>query len=183
MANFTEYFSKYLETHDVPSSLDKMPLDENGKTFKQRFIERNYYKEIGSETEELFTMHLAIKCDECVEDYYWRIQLFSENYSKLMDRFVSVHNEIKDTNSGTDSSNDTAKHYLNPVDNQSDKLSDKDSVDRKVIYGKTIKKVEDLQHAVSWARSNPEIMKAALDLEDIYTKALASLDCLFMVVL
>lgn len=183
MPNFTIYFSDYLKDHEVPSVLDKMPEDSNGKSFKQRFIDRNYYKEIGSETEELFTMHLAIRCDECIEDYLWKIQLFNDNYQKLMNRYIDVHNEFDTQNDGEDKSNSEVKNYLNPLDDQSDVLDSKGKQDNSYEYGKHTHRTEDRQHAVSWARSNPEIMKASLELEDIYTKALESLDNLFMEIL
>lgn len=184
MANFTELFSEYLKTHEVPSVLDKLPPDESGKTFKERFIERNYYKEIGSETEELFEMHLQIRCDECVEDYSWRIKLFNDNLDKLMLRYIETHNEDTRTFSGIDTNSVEDKNYFNPADeNNSEMISDKSKSDGTISYGKTERYISDRQHAVSWARSNPEILKASLELEDVYTKALASLDDLFMVIL
>ena len=70
-ANFTEYFSDYLKKFPIPEILNKMPVDDNGISFAQRFKDRNYYKEIGSETEELFTMHLNIKCQEVVNKFLW----------------------------------------------------------------------------------------------------------------
>lgn len=183
MANFTIYFSQYLKNHEVPSSLDRLPADENGKSFKQRFIERNYFKEIGSETEELFSMHLAIRCDEVVEDYGWRIKIFSENIDKLMDRYIPTHNVTVIANEGSDTSEGNNEHYYNPLNAQSGTLSDNDKVGSTLTYGKTTTETIDRQHAVSWARSNPEIMKEIMALEDVYETALKSLDTLFMAVL
>ena len=74
-ANFTEYFSDYLKKFPIPEILNKMPVDDNGISFAQRFKDRNYYKEIGSETEELFTMHLNIKCQEVVNKFLWKITI------------------------------------------------------------------------------------------------------------
>lgn len=183
MANFTIYFSQYLKNHELPSALDKLPSDANGKTFKQRFIERNYYKEIGSETEELFEMHLAIRCDEVVEDFGWKIKLFNDNYENLMNRYIDVHNEKTEQNEGEDISENENHNYYNPLDTQSNTLSDTDKSKGNLKYGKKITTKEDYQHAVSWARSNPEIMKASLELQDIYSLALEFMDNLFMEIL
>lgn len=119
-ANFTELFSDYLKSYNLPSVLDVMPEDDSGIAFKQRFIDRNYYKELGSETEELFTMHLAIKCSECVNKYLWKINIIENERDKILDRLVNYQNEVNDTYSGNDEESNTGTDTVKNTDSGND---------------------------------------------------------------
>ena len=161
-ANFTELFSDYLKSYNLPSVLDAMPEDDSGIAFKQRFIDRNYYKELGSETEELFTMHLAIKCTECVNKYLWKINTIQNNRDKILDRLISYENVIEDKHTGTDietnsgedknetinsgSDETNGNDFYNPVIDTSDNIINKNNastnygkkVDNNITYGKKL---------------------------------------------
>ena len=178
-ANFTEYFSDYLKKFPIPEILNKMPVDDNGISFAQRFKDRNYYKEIGSETEELFTMHLNIKCQEVVNKFLWKITIFNEKKNKLYDRYVNLTEDYTDTFSGNDTVTD--KEYYNPQTDNSDNIINKN--DSKTDYGKieTIHRNKDT--VVTMFKSNPEIMNAIIEFNNVYENALEYLDVLFMGVL
>lgn len=188
--NFTEYFSQFLLDKDyinvvdgVPSVkegalsiLDAMPTDANGVSFKDRFIRRNYFKEIGSETEECFEMHLHNAMLEVVEDWKWRIETFENAYEHLLERYVATHSTYDTTNSGKDST--TSKEYYKPVNDNAETIVSKDTDE--LEHGKHVLVTVDEQKAIAWSKSVPEVLKASLALEDVYSKALESMDNIFM---
>lgn len=187
MPNFTEYFSQYLVKYSLPAILQEMPNDLLGVTFVDRFTNRNYTKEIGCETEELFAMMIDIKAHECVNKYSWKIELFKNNYNSLLDTYITTvksgSDSYTDTDNETQSNESNVYNYLNPLINssetleshskQTDSQTKADSLTHKRTYTESDGKILT-------AKSKPEIMESMLKVNDIYEEALAYMDCLFM---
>ena len=188
-AQYTESFSDFCQRHSADDAqlfgvLSAMPADLNQVTFETRFKQRNWHKEIGSETEELFIMQMAVKFDEVINRYKWKIEKFHTKISTMLDRYDSVNITDTDTNSGTDSSNLEAKQYLNPINGgNTGYLTDKRIDDNSFTHGKvvTMSRTKILQYAFN--DNNATLIKAINDLDSIYEEALEYLDRLFMVIL
>lgn len=126
------------------------------------FKSRNLFKDIGCETDEMFEHELKRKLVEVAVEYNKKLTMYLANFDKLFERVLTL--EYSSDN----------KYYLNPVlpvTGDGGKLQDQTKNDGKH------------QQAFGYFKSNPDIMKAILDIKDIYTQALKEFDILFMVVL
>lgn len=123
------------------------------------FKSRNLYKDIGCETDEMFEHELKRKLTEVAVEYNKKITMYLSNFDKLFERVLTL--EYSSDN----------KYYLNPVLDGGGKLQDQTKNDG------------THQQAYGYFKSNPDIMKAILDIKDIYSQALREFDILFMVVL
>lgn len=187
--NWTEYFSQFCTRHADEENalfgvLSNMPDDLNNVPFKTRFKQRNWHKEIGSETEELFMMQMAVKFDEVINRYAFKIQSYHNNIANIMKRYESVTVADSDVKTGTDSSNGKTNEFYNPVnDNSSSVLVGKDTSESSVTFGntKTMNRTRILQFAYN--TDNAALIKGVNDLDSVYEEALEYLDRLFMVVL
>lgn len=129
--------------------------------FKDMFIKKYLYREIGQETAQLFTHFLNNKLHEIIVEYVPKINIYKENFSKLMERVMPVKTYGSNT------------YYMNPMveDNNEIKIQDKDA------YENTTEKM------FTYFKSNPDILKQVLELENIYLTALNRFENLFMGVL
>lgn len=203
--NFTTYFSTWLK--DKSTEVDGETIYENVEkvkslfqlmpdipftkrtgeietmTFAERFMERNWYKEIGSETFELFEMQLTIKSREVASLFAEKIRSQLEHFSKLYDRFI----EVTDSNSHNDSgeSDGSSKGFYNPVTlefNESNSNIDNASKTNN-SYSNNSTDTFVRNKMYSFLKTNPQVMEEVNKVEMIYEKALSYLDTLFMVVL
>ncbi|MCD8200788.1 MAG: hypothetical protein LUD47_01770 [Clostridia bacterium] len=110
MPNFTIYLADYLSTHDLPDCLSLMPDDDSGCSFTDRFKMRNLYKEIGSETEEMFEYFLTMKSHEVVNRYKWKIENYIEHRDTLMTRMATLTESTEHDEAGNNSHEDSAVH-------------------------------------------------------------------------
>lgn len=200
--NFTTYFSTWLNDNAteidgvvvyphkvlVEKLFEKMPsytFNENNEvvTFADRFIKRNYYKEIGSETYELFEMHLANGSYEVATLFGDKIRTQLDNFNKLYERFIEV--EESDTYDETSSDKRELKDYYNPVVNtftESNANIDTASSDDNT-YTKEFTETRKRAKLYSFLKTNPQLMDEVNKVEIMYERALEYLDILFMVVL
>ena len=154
MSDYTERFVDYLSNNNLPDILGEMPADTAGTSFTDRFIARNCYKEIGSETEELFKIHLNIKSQEVYNLYCDKIKQYYIKFDELLSRKQRLNDEtelaagiiITDTrtpnlsvnetyNPDTTETNtrvpnitkeETRNDFINPISPQSDVSNSKD---------------------------------------------------------
>ncbi len=132
------------------------------------FTKRNLYKEIGSETEELFKHNLDVLIDEALALFNPQLKLLQDNYENLMKRTVTE--EI----SGSGSRGSTDKTYLNPANNDATKLSDKNTVEAENEYEET------RDRSFGLFKSNPEILQKANECFELVTNILKHLDKAFI---
>ncbi len=110
MPNFTIYLADYLSDHALPDCLALMPDDDSGCTFSDRFKMRNLYKEIGSETEEMFSYFLDMKAHEVVNKYKWKIENYISHRDTLMTRMATLTESTKHKENGNNEHRDRAVH-------------------------------------------------------------------------
>lgn len=162
-AQITKYYYQWLNNGGkVPMEIGYFPLFKFGLYefyMDEMFNERNYYKEIGAETDELFSHYFKVVVKEALVLYYDKITIQIENIDKLMDRVVQEN---------YDRSNEL---YLNPIDTNSPQL---DSYTHDHGYNEKV---------YGFFKSNPEIMKAINELEIMYMSALEYMDKVFLGVL
>lgn len=123
------------------------------------FKTRNLYKDIGCETDEMFEHELKRKVTEVAVEFNKRLNIYLSNFDKLFDRVLTL------------SYNSSNEYYLNPVLDGGGKLQDQ------------TKNSGEHDQAFGYFKSNPDIMKAILDIKEIYISVLKEFDILFMVVL
>lgn len=136
------------------------------------FITRYGLREIGAETEELFSEYLSIKLDEINIKYTNKINLYVDNFNNLMKRSVELERHANTTYGKQIQDED----YLNPITTNNAKLQNF----TKEINSGADKLDENYQQVYSYFKSNPEIMKQAMEIENIYYKALDEFNILFM---
>lgn len=138
------------------------------------FITRYGLREIGAETEELFSEYLSIKLDEINLRYSNKITMYIEQFNKLMDRTIELTREVN----GSFENNQKDENYVNPVTTNNAKLQDFVTGERNGTNTAT----ETYTQAYSWFKSNPELLKSALEIENIFYTALEDFNSLFMLV-
>lgn len=126
------------------------------------FKEDNLYREIGAETEHLFMHYLNRLTDNLLIKYVPKISIFIAKFNELFDRKVKL---VEGT---------TGTYFLNPMQqNNTENLIIQD-----------VSKYEgNKEQAYSYFKSNPQIMKEILELQDIYNNCLEEFSKLFMGVL
>lgn len=166
MAQYTERFSDYIANgkNTYRELFDKFPVFTLGNvniSLYDMFIQYNSFREIGSETEELFEHYLERTVKEALIIFVPKIQLFIDNFMKVLDRKLQLV-----------SSNDNI-YYLNPVTSQREnlKIQDKSTVD------------SVREQSYSYFRSNGQLMQEMIEIENVYEQALRYFDKLFMGVL
>ena len=92
---------------------------------------------------------------------------------------MNLTEDYTDTFSGNDTVTD--KEYYNPQTDNSDNIINKN--DSKTDYGKIETIHRDKDTVVTMFKSNPEIMNAIIEFNNVYENALEYLDVLFMGVL
>lgn len=208
---FTERFSEYLNRNgytdnsgtfvpSVPEDCRKLfehfpsiVIDETLTiNLYDMFIQDNAMKEIGAETEQMFTYYLRRTLDEALIIYVPKINIFIENYNKeLMSRKVKLVANTKNTYNltyQTDSTSTNANSdFLNPAIEDSLKIQAKtknEATDNETRgQTGTVENTGDREQAYSWFKSNPQILEEIMKIKHVYIEALRYFDKLFMYVL
>lgn len=172
MFQITVTLEDYLSRgYTLPSNIDKfIKLNITGEeiNIKDLFLKRNKYKDIGSEVEELFKHNLEVAIDEALVIFNPRLKLLQDNFSKLMERTVE-----EETNSET-TSNRNNEMYYNPINTNSSKLTSKDTIDASGNYHEVKTK------SFGFFKSNAEILKKAMEIDDVVSSILKYLDRCFI---
>lgn len=129
--------------------------------FVPLFKNRNFYKEIGSETEELFRHNLERLADEV----YTRNAIQINAYLAQADTFTQ--RSIDDTDTTTDFA------YLNPVDAPA-------VINNQAKLAGATKRTYDFKVWLGGNKSNAELVKEIADLYALYNDMLDSFDILFL---
>ena len=164
-ALYTMLFKDYLDRGGtIPPQIDNFkPFTLGGLNLnmKDLFIERNELKEIGAETEALFYHLMNDTINEALIKYNNKIEMYIDKFNILMERTVEENGSSKNAN------------YLNPINSNTN--------------GDNAPKINDLSTSeykatktFGYFKSNPEILKEVLMLEDIYNDALAFMDRCFL---
>ena len=169
---YTITYEEWCENHvdietEVQSRFDQLfpsfVIEDEQISMYSMFKSRNLFKDIGCETDEMFEHELKRKLVEVAVEYNKKLTMYLANFDKLFERVLTL--EYSSDN----------KYYLNPVLDFDGSLHGK-------IQDRTSNEGNH-QQAFGYFKSNPDIMKAILDIKDIYTQALREFDILFMVVL
>lgn len=208
---FTERFSEYLNRNGytdnsgtfVPSvPEDCRKLFEHFPSIKidetltinlyDMFIQDNAMKEIGAETEQMFTYYLRKTLDEALIIYVPKINIFIENYNKdLMSRKVKLVANTNNTYNLTYKTDSTTTNdnsdFLNPAIENSLKIQAKTkneaTDDETRRQTGTVENTGDREQAYSWFKSNPQLLEEIMKIKHVYIEALRYFDKLFMYVL
>ena len=129
--------------------------------FVPLFKNRNFYKQIGSETEEFFSHNLERLADEI----YTRNAIRINAYLAQADRFTQ--RSIDDTDTTTDYA------YLNPVDAPA-------VINNQAKLAGATKRTSDFKVWLGGNKSNAELVKEIADLYALYNDMLDSFDILFL---
>ena len=138
--------------YTLPQNIDKfieLEISDVKYNIKDMFTKLNLYKEIGSETQELFKHNLDILIDDALALYNPQLKLLKDNFDTLMARKVTEissgensqgieetnsknnteNKDIQETSSVTGGNNSSktneTDNYLNPANTDSTKLKDK----------------------------------------------------------
>lgn len=208
---FTERFSEYLNrngyTDNSGTFVPSVPEDcrklfehfpsiviDDTLTFNlyDMFIQDNAMKEIGAETEQMFTYYLRKTLDEALIIYVPKINLFIENYNNdLMSRKIKLVANTKNTYNlkyQTDSTSTNANSdFLNPAIEDNLKIQAKTETEEtgNETRGQTgtVENTGDREQAYSWFKSNPQLLDEIMKIKHVYIEALRYFDKLFMYVL
>lgn len=164
-ALYTEYLFEYLQRDTERENAIKLKFagfyqyttNEVSFNMYDLFVNAYKFREIGAETEELFTLMLYRKIDEIIIKYNEKIKIMSDNFSKLMDRIV------------TENGNNEHATYYNPTNVEN---SD-------ILQGKERNEFSQ-DRTFGYFKSNPEIMEKVAELESLYVKALKEFNSIFM---
>lgn len=126
------------------------------------FVEDNGIREIGAETEYLFERYLNRLVDNLLIKYVPKISMFIDNFNELFSRKIQLKDNGKNT------------YFLNPM---------QDNDEAKIVMQNVDKTEVTREQALLVFKSNPEILKQIMELEDIYNACLAEFSKLFMGVL
>lgn len=170
-ALYTETLAEFLERNESSSPqwqliiqrFNMIPEFNLGgsfdKSFYDLFVEKYDIREIGAETESLFTHFINETISEVVIKYRPKIFHLVNNFNNLFSRTVSL--DYHDDN----------KYYLNPVNTQADKLQNRTKYDG------------SKEQSFAFLTSNPKMMSEILAIKDIYYEALEEFEKCFMGVL
>ena len=155
-ALYTETFGDFLERNEsseiwqaIVTKFAKFPtfnLQLLNFSMYDLFKEKYDVREIGAETESLFVHFVNDKLNEVLVQYAPKINLYLENFSKLLDRKITLANNSTDTrvmdrtinttDTGdiTHDDNENKSTYLNPINavagTGSDRTATRDNVTR-----------------------------------------------------
>lgn len=166
-AEYTEVFADFLKNQPenyLEEIFVNYPAFKAGAVtidFVTLFKNRNLYKEIGSETEELFDHNLRRLAQELFVKNAVQINAFLSMADKFTQRSIDEEDTITDY------------QYFNPID--------KSSVDLKAatLAGAT-KRKSNFQVWIGGNKSNAELVKEIADIYSLYNNMLDSFDLLFM---
>lgn len=211
LARFTETFKELLENKhygqvdesqdltEVITLLNKFPdfeYDSVILSLKDLVIKKYYYREIGSETEELFLHRFSVKCDEVLLKFLPKVEMWLENFKDLFKFTV----ELKSKETGTFSNNGQNTYYLNPINASTGitktvvvdeehktttttfsggnlKVQDLDTNDTEGINSKET--TRDVLQSV-WGKTRANLLEQIMNLKDIYNDVVEEFNDLFM---
>ena len=165
--------------YKLPDNLNKfiiVNLNSNGENdsglifnIPEMFIKRNLLKDIGSETEEMFLHNLSILIDEALVKYNHKLKLLNDSYNKLLER------KIVENKSGTSNSNNENKNYYNPMnENDTSVIYNKNKYNKENSYNESVDK------SFGYWKTNAELVKIALEIENVVFNVLTHLDTAFI---
>lgn len=166
-AEYTEVFADFLKNHPnnyLEEIFVNFPAFKAGEVtidFVTLFKNRNLYKEIGSETEELFDHNLRRLAQELYVKNAVQINAFLAMADKFTQRSIDEEDIITDY------------QFLNPIDGNSVDLN------TAVLAGAT-KRKSNFQVWLGGNKSNAEMVKEIADIYSLYNDMLNSFDILFM---
>ena len=172
MNRITITLKEYLDGgYGLPSNIEKfyeLSIDNNIYNVREMFIKRNLYKEIGSETQELFMHNLSVLIDEALTEFNPRLKILNENFNDLMKR------TIEETTHSEASGNTNDKNYLNPANATAAKLTDKNERETSSEFDET------RQKSFGFVWSNGKLMAEALKIQNVFLQILSYLDKAFI---
>ena len=166
-ANYTEVFADFLKNQSdnyLEEIFVNFPAFKAGEVtidFVTLFKNRNLYKEIGSETEELFDHNLRRLAQELYVKNAVQINAFLAMADKFTQRSIDEEDIVTDY------------QFLNPIDGESVNLN------TAVLAGAT-KRKSNFQVWLGGNKSNAEMVKEIADIYSLYNDMLNSFDILFM---
>lgn len=166
-AEYTEVFADFLKNQSdnyLKEIFVNFPAFKAGEVtidFVTLFKNRNLYKEIGSETEELFDHNLRRLAQELYVKNAVQINAFLALADKFTQRSIDEEDIITDY------------QFLNPIDGESVALN------TAVLAGAT-KRKSNFQVWLGGNKSNAEMVKEIADIYSLYNDMLNSFDILFM---
>lgn len=205
-ALYTEIFSDFLERNEdsevwqaIVQKFAKFPaFNLQALNFDMYSLFRHKYdiREIGAETESLFTHFIEEKLNESLIEYAPKIDLYISNFAKLMDRKLTLTESHIDervldrTVADTEAGDETKSNYLNPIAQAVGTGSDKTITRENVLRDNSNNRDEDSTYTVTFNgtkeqayilfKSNPELLEKALEIKNIYLEALKSFEPCFM---
>ena len=166
-AEYTEVFADFLKNHsddyreEIFVNFPAFKAGEVTINFVKKKKNRNLYKEIGSETEELFDHNLRRLAQELYVKNAVQINAFLAMADKFTQRSIDEEDIITDY------------QFLNPIDGESVNLN------TAVLAGAT-KRKSNFQVWLGGNKSNAEMVKEIADIYSLYNDMLNSFDILFM---
>ena len=166
-AEYTEVFADFLKNQSdnyLEEIFVNFPAFKAGEVtidFVTLFKNRNLYKEIGSETEELFDHNLRRLAQELYVKNAVQINAFLALADKFTQRSIDEEDIVTDY------------QFLNPIDGESVNLN------TAVLAGAT-KRKSNFQVWLGGNKSNAEMVKEIADIYSLYNDMLNSFDILFM---
>lgn len=205
-ALYTEIFSDFLERNEdsevwqaIVQKFAKFPaFNLQALNFDMYSLFRHKYdiREIGAETESLFTHFIEEKLNESLIEYAPKINLYISNFAKLMDRKLTLTESHTDervldrTVADTEAGDETKSNYLNPIAQAVGTGTEKTVTRENVLRDNSNNRDEDSTYTVTFNgtkeqayilfKSNPELLEKALEIKNIYLEALNSFEPCFM---
>lgn len=168
-ALYTMTFEEFLTRYENSSEWAKvLELFEQFPTYKEEregapeitiytlFKDRYKFREIGAETPSLFAHFCEDRVRELYVKYSWKLQLYNEQYNKLMGRSTTLEGGGEDF------------IYLFPVNSSAQRLASKTTFTRKNAG------------QIGGNLSNPELLTLALNLRDLFIDVVDEFEPLFM---
>ena len=117
----------------------------------------------------IFLHNLSILIDEALVKYNHKLKLLNDSYNKLLER------KIVENKSGTSNSNNENKNYYNPMnENDTSVIYNKNKYNRENSYNESVDK------SFGYWKTNAELVKIALEIENVVFNVLTHLDTAFI---
>ena len=180
MDSITLTLKDYLEGgYVLPENIDSfltLDLVDVEYNIRDLFTKRNLFKEIGSETEDLFKHNLDVLIDEALSKFNPQLKLLQDNFNKLMDRKVA---QLSSGESSEESEGDTTNsNYLNPANSNAQRLTDKAPGNMSGSVSKSYS--ESRERVFGYFKTNPEMLKTANECFNVVVDILKYLDKAFI---
>lgn len=166
IAQYTELYETYKENGnpeytELWEMFPTFDLDGVEIDMYDMFFDKYRFREIGAESEELFSIFYKNKLEQMLVKYTPKINVFLNNWENLMNRKIQL------------SSNGSNTYYLNPMTSTSENLK----VDDKSSYENTTERPLSM-----FGKTNAEVLEQVLKIKDIYNDCLEEFGTLFMMV-